>query len=214
MIIENHRLINDNEHSSTFYFVLHHVVNLSAFFNYFSIKLSMISCFDDDGDLSNKSFFSTQQNNWWRRVFRSLFKSRKEKFWIVTTKADRRIARKVCKRKIACIFFEKWKAMKLKATFFNQYKDNFDINDCDEWLFWLFLSLFVFEEEIEFSATTLFAAQNDLILKHHFLIYLIVFRNSNIIFKMFILIFFMKNLNVLWLNNWFNFIRIAEKFHI
>ena len=31
---------------------------------------------------------------------------------------------------------------------------------------------------------------------------------------MFILIFFMNNLDVLRLNNWFNFIRIVEKFHI
>ena len=104
--------------------------------------------------------------------------------------------------------------MKLKATFFNRCKDNFNINDCDEWLFWLSLSLFIFEKEIEFSATTLFAIQNNLISKHHFSTYLIAFRNSDIIFRMFALIFFMKSFDVLWLNNWFNFIRIVEKFHI
>ena len=200
--------------SSTFYFVLHHVVNFSVFFNYFSIKFLMINCFDGDDNLLNESFFSTRQDNWWRRISWSSFKSWKEKFWIVTTKVNRRIARKACKRKFACTFFEEWKAMKLKATFFNQCKGDFDINDCDEWFFWLFLSLFVFEEEIEFSATTLFAVQNDLISKHHFSTYLIVFRNSDIIFKMFALIFFMKNFDVLRLNNWFNFIRIIEKFHI
>ena len=57
--------------SSTFYFVFHHVVNLSVFLNYLSIKFSMINCFDDDDDLSNKSFFSTRRNNWWRRVSRT-----------------------------------------------------------------------------------------------------------------------------------------------
>ena len=200
--------------SSTFYFVLHHVVNLSIFFNYFSIKFLMISCFDDNDDLSNKSFFSTRRNNWWRRISRNSFKSQEKKFWIITTETNRRIARKTCKRESICIFFEKWKAMKLKTTFFDRCKDDLDINDCDEWFFWLFLSLLVFEKEIEFSTTTLSAAQNDLILKHHFSICLIAFRNSNIIFKMFVLIFFIKNLDILLLNNWFNFIRIIEKFYI
>ena len=30
---------------STFYFILYHVVNLSIFFNYFLIKLSIINCY-------------------------------------------------------------------------------------------------------------------------------------------------------------------------
>ena len=183
--------------SSTFYFVLHHVVNFSIFFNYFSIKLLMINCFDDDDDLLNKSFFSTRRNNWWRQVSRSLFRSRKKKFWIVTTEADWRIAQKICKREFACIFFEKWKTMKSKMTFFDRCKDDLDINDCDEWFFWLFLSLLIFKKEIELSTTTLSAIQNDLISKHHFLIYLIAFKNSDIIFRMFVLIFFIKNFNVL-----------------
>ena len=46
-----------------FYFVFHHVVNFSVFSNYFLIKFLMISCFDDDNDLSNETFFSTRQNN-------------------------------------------------------------------------------------------------------------------------------------------------------
>ena len=121
---------------------------------------------------------------------------------------------KVCKQKSICTFFEKWKTIKLKTIFFDRCKNDLNINDCDEWFFWLFLSLLIFEEEIEFSTTTFFAAQNNLILKHHFSICLIAFKNSNIIFKMFVLIFFMKNFDVLRLNNWFNFIRIAEKFHI
>ena len=141
----------------TFYFVLHHVVNLSVFLNYFSIKLSMISCFDGDDDLSNESFLSTRRDNWWRRISRSSLKSREKKSWVVTTKADRRIAQKACKRKLTCIFFGKWKAMKSKATFSDWCKNDLDTNDCDEWFFWLFLSLFVFEEEIEFSTTTLSA---------------------------------------------------------
>ena len=144
--------------SSTFYFVFYHVVNLSIFFNYFSIKFSMINCFDDDDDLSNKSFFLTRQNNWWRRIFRNSFKSWKKELWIVTTKANRRIARKVCKWKSICIFFEKWKAIKSKTTFFDRCKNDFNINDCDKWFFWLFLFLFIFKKEIELSATTLSAA--------------------------------------------------------
>ena len=104
--------------------------------------------------------------------------------------------------------------MKLKTTFLNECNDDFNINDCDEWFFWLFISLFIFEEKIELSTTTLSIIQNDLILKFYFSTCLIAFRNSNIIFKMFVLIFFMKSLDVLRLNNWFNFIRIVEKFHI
>ena len=185
----------------TSYFVLHHVVNFSIFFNYSSIRLSMINCSDGDGDLLNESFLSTRQNNWWRRISRSSFRSQEEKLWIVATEANRRIARKACKQEFACTFFEKWKAMKLKTTFFDRCKDNLDINDCNEWFFWLFLFLLAFEEKIKFSTTTLSAIQNDLILKHHLSACLIAFRNSNIIFKVFVLIFFMKSLNVLWLNN-------------
>ena len=117
---------------STFYFVLHHVVNLSVFFNYFSVKLLMISCFDDDDDLLNKSFLLIRRNNWWRQVSRNSFKSREKKFWIITTETNRRITQKICKRKFVCIFFEKWKTIKLKTTFFDWYKDDLDINDCDE----------------------------------------------------------------------------------
>ena len=80
--------------------------------------------------------------------------------------------------------------------------------------FWLFFSLFIFKKEIELLTTTFFAVQNDLILKHHFLICLIAFKNLNIIFNIFILIFFINNFNMLRLNNWFNFIRIVEKFYI
>ena len=93
--------------SSTSYFVLHHVINLSVFLNYFSIKFSMISCFDGDGDLSDESFFPAQRDNWWRRVSRSTFRSREEELWVVTAETDRRIARKACKRESACTFFEK-----------------------------------------------------------------------------------------------------------
>ena len=118
--------------SSTFYFVLHHVVNLLIFLNYFSIKFSMINCFDNNNDLLNESFLSTRWNNWWRRVFRNLFKSREKKFWVIATKTDQRIAQKVYKWKSTCIFFEKWKMMKSETTFFDRCKNDFDINDCDE----------------------------------------------------------------------------------
>ena len=104
--------------------------------------------------------------------------------------------------------------MKLKTTFSDECNDDLDINDCDKWFFWLFISLLIFKEEIKLLTTTLFIIQNNLISKHHFSTCLIAFRNSNIIFKMFVLIFFMKNLDVLRLNNWFNFICIVEKFHI
>ena len=174
----------------------------------------MISCFDGDGDLSSEVFLSIQRNNWWRRVSRNSFKSRKEKFWIVMTKANRRIARKACKRESICIFFEKWKVMKSKATFFNRRKNDLNINGCDEWFFWFSFSLLVFEEEIKRLTITSSAAQNDLISKHHFSICLITFRNSNIIFKMFALIFSINDFDVLRLNNWFNFIRIIRKFYI
>ena len=174
----------------------------------------MISCFDGDDNLSNEAFLSTRQNNWWRRASRSSFRSREKKFWIVMTEADRRIARKACRRESACTFFEKWKTMKSKKTFSDRCKSDFDIDGCDEWFFWFLFSLFVFEKEIKRSAATFSAAQNDLILKHHFLTCLIAFKNSDIVFKMFALIFFMNDLDVLRLNNWFNFIRIVEKFHI
>ena len=130
------------------------------------------------------------------------------------TKTDWRIARKTCREKSICISFEKWKIMNLKMTFFDRCKNDLDINDCDKWFFWLLFSMFIFEKEIELSTTTLFIIQNNLILKHYLLICLIAFRNSNIIFRMFVLIFFIKNLDVLRLNNWFNFICIVEKFHI
>ena len=198
----------------TSYFVLHHVANLSVFFNYSSIKLSMISCSDDDDDLSNESSLPTRRDNWWRRVFRSPLRPQEKEFWIVTTKTDRRIARKACRRKSTCIFFEKWKAMKSEATFSNWCKSDLDTGDCDEWFFWLFLSLLASEEEIELSTITLSAVQNDLISKHHLSACLTAFRNSNIIFKMFALTFFIKNLDVLRLNNWFNFIRTVDEFHI
>ena len=104
--------------------------------------------------------------------------------------------------------------MKSETTFFNWCKNDLDINDCDEWFFWLFLSLFIFEKEIKFLTTTFSAIQDNLILKYYFLICLITFRNLNIIFKIFVLIFFIKNFNILRVNNWFNFICIIKKFHI
>ena len=104
--------------------------------------------------------------------------------------------------------------MKSEKTFFDRCKNDLDINDCDEWFFWFFFFLLVFEEEIGRLTTTLFTIQNNMISKHHFSICLIAFKNLNIIFKMFALIFFMNNLDVLRLNNWFNFICIIEKFYI
>ena len=118
--------------SSIFYFVLHHVVNFSTFFNYFLIESLMINCSDDDDDLSNKSFLLTRRDNWWRRVFRNSFKLREKELWIVTAEADRRIARKICKWEFACTFFEKWKMMKSETIFFDRCKDDLDINDCDK----------------------------------------------------------------------------------
>ena len=140
--------------SSTFYFVFYHVVNLLTFFNYFLIKFSMINCFDDDNDLLNKSFFSTQRINRWQQIFRNSFRSREEKFEIVMTETNWRIARKVCKQKSIYIFFEKWKMIKSKTTFSNECKSDFNINSCDEWFFWLFFFLIIFKKKIKLSATT------------------------------------------------------------
>ena len=129
------------------------------FFNLFQLFLNKIfndQLFRRRRQFIERSIFLTRQNNWWQRVFQNSFKSREKEFWIIIAETDRRIAWKTCKQKSIYISFEKWKTMKSKTTFFDRYKNNFDINDCDEWFFWLLFSLFAFEKEIELSATTLF----------------------------------------------------------
>ena len=61
--------------------------------------------------------------------------SSEEEFKILIIKANRRIARKVCRRKFAFKFFENSKAIKAKTTFFDNDKNDLDINDCDERFF-------------------------------------------------------------------------------
>ena len=51
---------------------------------------------------------------------------------ILITKADRRIARKICRREFVFKFFENLKVMKAKTTFFDSDKNDLDINNCDE----------------------------------------------------------------------------------
>ena len=54
---------------------------------------------------------------------------------ILTTKTDRRIARKICRRKFIFKSFENSKAMKAKTTLFDSDKSDLDINNYDEQLF-------------------------------------------------------------------------------
>ena len=58
---------------------------------------------------------------------------------ISAIKADRRIARKVCRRESVFKSFENLKAMKAKTTLFDSDKNDLNINDCDERFFDLIL---------------------------------------------------------------------------
>ena len=174
----------------------------------------MINCFDEDDDLLSETFLSKRWNNCRRLNSRSFFMSSEEKSKISTIKTDWRIARKICKRKSVFKFFKNSKAMKVKTTFFDSDKSDFNINDCDERLFDLIFIWLVFDKTFDLiSAITIFAIQNELISKHNFFACLIIFKNLNIIFKIFVRIFFTNDFKVFRLSNWFNFIRIVEKFH-
>ena len=61
--------------------------------------------------------------------------SLKEKSRISAIKTDQRITQKVCKRKFIFKSFENSKVMKVKTTFFDNDKSNFNINDCDDRFF-------------------------------------------------------------------------------
>ena len=61
--------------------------------------------------------------------------SSEKKSRISATEVNRRIAQKVRKRKSVFKFFENSKAMKAETTFFDNDKNNLNINDCDERLF-------------------------------------------------------------------------------
>ena len=61
--------------------------------------------------------------------------SSEEKFEISAIKINRRIARKICRREFVFKFFENSKAMKAKTTLFDNNKNDFNINNCDERLF-------------------------------------------------------------------------------
>ena len=174
----------------------------------------MINCSDENDDLLSEASLSKRWDNCRRSNSRSSFMSSKKESRISATKTNRRIARKICRRKSVFKSFENSKAMKAKTTLFDSDKDDLNINDCDEQLFDLILVWFVFDEALNsVSAVTIFAAQNELISKHNFFTFLIIFRNLNIVFRMFARIFFTNDLEIFRLSNWFNFIRIVEKFH-
>ena len=61
--------------------------------------------------------------------------SSKKESKISTTKTNQRITQKICKRESVFKFFENSKVMKAKTTFFDNDKNDFDINDCDERFF-------------------------------------------------------------------------------
>ena len=61
--------------------------------------------------------------------------SSEKEFEISVTEANRRIARKVCRREFVFKFFKNLKAIKAKTTFFDNDKSDLDINNCDERLF-------------------------------------------------------------------------------
>ena len=65
--------------------------------------------------------------------------SSEKKSKISAIKADRRIARKVCKREFVFKSFENSKAIKAETTLFDSDKNDLDINNCDERLFDLIL---------------------------------------------------------------------------
>ena len=174
----------------------------------------MINCSDEDDDLSSEAFLSKRWDNCRRSDSRSSLMSSEKESRISAIKTNRRIARKVCKWESVFKSFKNSKAMKAKTTFFDSDKSNLNINDCDERFFDLIFVWLVFDEALDsVSAVTIFATQNELISKHNFFAFLIIFRNLNIIFRVFARIFFTNDLEVFRLSNWFNFIRIVEKFH-
>ena len=174
----------------------------------------MINCFDENDDLLSEAFLSKRWNNCRRSDSRSFFISSKKESRISATETNRRIARKICRRKSVFKSFKNLKTMKAKTTFFDSDKNDFNINNCDKRFFDLILVWLVLDEAFNLISTiAIFAAQNELISKHNFFAFLIIFRNSNIIFRIFVRIFFTNDFEVFWLNNWFNFIRIVEKFH-
>ena len=61
--------------------------------------------------------------------------SSEEKSKISVIKTDRRIAQKVCRREFVFKLFKNLKAMKAEMTLFDNDKNDFKINDCDEQLF-------------------------------------------------------------------------------
>ena len=92
--------------------------------------------------------------------------------------------------------------MKSKTTLFDNDNDDLDINDCDEWFFDLILIYLIFDEVIDLIlSTAISATQNKLTLKHYFFAVLIIFRKSNITFRVFVQIFFIKDFKVFWLSN-------------
>ena len=162
----------------------------------------MINYSDEDDDLSSETFLSKRWDNCRRSDSRSSLMSSEEESRISATKTDRRIARKVCRRESVFKFFKNSKTMKAETTFFDNNKNDLDINNCNERLFDLIFVWLVFDEAFDsVSAVTIFATQNKLISKHNSFAFLIIFRNSDIIFRMFAQIFFTNDFKVFRLSN-------------
>ena len=146
----------------------------------------MINWLDEDDDLLNETFLSTRWDNCRRSDSRNSFMSSEKELKISATETDWRIAQKIRRRKSVFKSFENLKAMKAKTTFFDNDKSDLNINNYDERFFDLTFIWLIFDETFNsVSAAAIFATQNKLISKHNFFAFLIVFRNSDITFKMF-----------------------------
>ena len=162
----------------------------------------MINCSDEDDDLSSEAFLSKRWNNCRRSDSRSSFMSSEEESKISATEADRRIARKVCRREFVFKSFKNSKVIKAETTLFDNDKNDLDINDCDERFFDLIFVWLVFDEALNSVSTiAIFATQNKLISKHNFFAFLIIFKDSDIIFRVFVQIFFTNDFKIFRLNN-------------
>ena len=162
----------------------------------------MINYSDEDDDLLSETFLSKRWDNCRRSDSRSFLMSLKKESKISATETNQRIARKICRRESVFKFFENSKAMKAETTLFDNNKSDFDINDCDKRFFDLIFVWLVLDEAFDSVSTiAIFAVQNKLISKHNFFAFLIIFRNLNIIFRVFARIFFTNDLEIFRLSN-------------
>ena len=162
----------------------------------------MINYFDENNDLSSEAFLSKRWNNCRRSKSRNFLMLLKEEFEISATETNRRIARKIRKQEFVFKFFKNLKTMKAKTTFFDSDKNDFNINNCDERFFDLIFIWLVLDKALDLILIiAIFATQNELISKYNFFAFLIIFRNSDIIFKVFARIFFINDFEIFRLSN-------------